>query len=103
MPRFPDDRLLGGFCRDLIHGPLTGRIPCWQGKKQGISAIQPFSANIRLENICESSDLRANSLRDEQGIYLREQGISVAEQGIWREIDPRAPNSLNAEGHFCSG
>jgi len=38
------------------------KIPRWQGKMQGISLIQPFSAKISVENICEFSGLRANSL-----------------------------------------
>jgi len=36
------------------------KIPRWQGKMQGISLIQPFSAKISVENICEFSG--ANSL-----------------------------------------
>src|SRR5271163_2410315 len=43
------------------------RIPWWQGKMQGISPIRPFSVDIRLENICEFSDLRMNSLCDRAG------------------------------------
>jgi hypothetical protein len=61
------------------------RIPCWQGKMQGISAIQSLFAKIRLENRRYFSDLRANSLRREQGIISREQGINLPfrpEQGI---------------------
>jgi hypothetical protein len=59
----------------LIHGLLACQIPCWQGKKQGISTIRPIFARIRLENSCKFNVLRENSLRIEQGIYLREQGI----------------------------
>src|SRR5271163_2627444 len=57
------------------------RIPWWQGKMQGISPIRPFSAEIRLENICEFSDLRTNSRISyaiEQGIHSPEQGIGSA-------------------------
>jgi hypothetical protein len=76
-----------------------GQIPCWQGKKQGISPIRPFFAKIRLENTCETSMLRENSLRGEQGIISRAQGIDshlAQEQGIWREIDPCAPTYQTA-------
>jgi hypothetical protein len=69
---------------------LACRIPCWQGKKQGISAIRPLSAKIRVKNIRQFSSLQLNSLRGEQGIISGEQGIRSAEQGIRREIDPRA-------------
>src|SRR5271154_6449420 len=48
---FPNGRLPGGLAADLIHSPMAWRIPCWQGKMQGISAIQPFFAINRLENI----------------------------------------------------
>ena len=40
---FPNGRLPGGLAADLIHSLLACRIPCGQGKMQGISAIQPFS------------------------------------------------------------
>src|SRR5271167_3888324 len=48
---FPDGRLPGGLAVDLIHSLLACRIPCGQGKMQGISAIQPFFAIFRIENI----------------------------------------------------
>jgi hypothetical protein len=64
-PSVPDSRPLGG--RELIHDLLMCRIPWWQGKMQGISPVRPFSAEIRLENICEFSDLRMNSLCDRAG------------------------------------
>jgi hypothetical protein len=43
---------------------------------QGISPIQPLFVKIRFENICESSSFETNSLLDEQGSILREQGIN---------------------------
>src|SRR5271170_4138410 len=42
---------------------LFGSVPCWQGKTQGISPIQPLFAKIGLENFREFSHLRVNSLR----------------------------------------
>jgi hypothetical protein len=54
------------------------RIPCWQGKMQGISPIQPLFAKFRRENVCYFSSLRENSLRSEQGIFSRPQGINSA-------------------------
>jgi hypothetical protein len=53
---------------NLIPSLLMCRIPCWQGKMQGISSIQPFFARIRLENKRKISSLPLNSLRAEQGI-----------------------------------
>ena len=38
-------------------GSLAARPPCWQGKMQGISPIQPLFAKIRHENMCEFSRL----------------------------------------------
>jgi len=38
-------------------GSLAARPPCWQGKMQGISPIQPLFAKIRHENMCELSRL----------------------------------------------
>jgi hypothetical protein len=49
---------------------------------QGILPIQPFSAKIHLRNICEFSSLRFGP-----------------EQGIWFEIDSRAPTGI-AEGRL---
>jgi hypothetical protein len=37
------------------------------GKKQRISPIQPFSANIRLDNNCDFSSLQITSLLDRTG------------------------------------
>jgi len=68
-----------------------GRIPCWQGKTQGISPIQPFFAKIRLENICECNGLQTNSLRIGAGNYFARAGNSFRPAGNLREFDPRAP------------
>src|SRR5579863_8524279 len=59
----PDRWLFGGLPADKLYNLLACVIPWWQGKMQGISPIQPFSSNIRLENICKFSRLRENSLR----------------------------------------
>jgi hypothetical protein len=70
-----------------------GRIPCQQGKKQGISPIQPFSAKIRHENICDFSSLqnefpaRVNreSIRDNRELFPRfglEQGIGKTRRSL---------------------
>src|SRR5271163_2433296 len=44
------------------HSLLKARIPWPQGKTQGIYPIPPFLAKICLENGCEFSGLRVNSL-----------------------------------------
>ncbi|HEY3720252.1 MAG TPA: hypothetical protein VGL41_08940 [Roseiarcus sp.] len=61
--------------RPGFYGSNAWQIPCWQGKMQGISPIHPFFAKICLKNLRKSNPLRVNSLREEQGIILREQGI----------------------------
>jgi hypothetical protein len=66
---------------------------------QGIFADSAFFAKVRLENIREFSGLQLNSLRPGREL-IREQGIRSAEQGIWGEIDPRAPNSPIAVRSF---
>jgi hypothetical protein len=71
---FPDRRLLGGAPRGLIHGIMTARIPWSQRKMQGISPNQPFFVKIYLENICEFSSLRMNSLRKQAGNFFASAG-----------------------------
>jgi hypothetical protein len=58
-----------------MKGWIVGGIPWSQGKMQGISTIQPFFPKMRLENNCYFGSLGENSLRREQGIYSRVQGI----------------------------
>jgi hypothetical protein len=62
------------FQRDHFHGLPMCRIPWSQGKMQGISPIQPFFANIRLESICEFSYLRDNSLSRRAGNFFASAG-----------------------------
>src|SRR5277367_4207453 len=75
----PDNRLLGGLPMDKFPDLPPCRIPWWQGKKQGISRIQPLFAKISLENICNSRYLREIiPYAIEQGINSRKQGINSA-------------------------
>src|SRR5271154_766711 len=67
--------------RGLIHGLLPCRIPWWQGKMQGILPIQPLFSKTHRKNICEFSNLRANSLLGRAGYFLPAQGINSREQG----------------------
>src|SRR5271156_4946755 len=75
----PDNRLLGGLPMDKFPDLPPCRILWWQGKKQGISRIQPLFAKISLENICNSRYLREIIPYEiEQGINSRKQGINSA-------------------------
>ena len=100
----PDRRLLGDAPLGLIHGLMTARIPWWQGKMQGISRIQPFFANIRIENISEFRYLRMNSLRRQSREFFcqRREFFCRAgnEQGIRPKTDPRAPTHPMASEYF---
>jgi hypothetical protein len=49
---------------------------------QGISTIQPFFSNIRLENICEYNDLQTNSLRAGAGNFFGRAGNQFRFAGI---------------------
>jgi hypothetical protein len=51
----PDSRLLGGLPWMKFYNLLPCRIPCGQGKMQGISPNQAFFAKNRLENTREFS------------------------------------------------
>jgi len=53
---------------------------------QGISSNQPFFAKICLENICEFSRLRMNSLRGRAGNFFARAGNFYGAQGIGREF-----------------
>jgi hypothetical protein len=75
---FPDRRLARRLGSEQFYNFWALRIPCWQGKMQGISPIQPLFAEIRVENLFELSYLRENSLCRQQGIISREQGITSA-------------------------
>jgi hypothetical protein len=54
------------FCR--------AEFPAGREKSREFSPIQPFFANIRLENICEWSGLQTNSLRIGAGNFFARTG-----------------------------
>ena len=76
----------------LISAVWPNSLP--QGKTQGISPIQPFSAKISLENICEFSSLQMNSLHGQRRELIRanreliqpQLGINSAYQDLSREL-----------------
>src|SRR5271156_6876964 len=70
---FPDYRFLGGLPR-INSRSLTARIPCWQGKTQGISRNRPLFCEIRLQSNCKFNGLEMNSLRDSAGNYFPRAG-----------------------------
>jgi hypothetical protein len=49
--------------RSSFYGLVVWTIPWSQGKTQGISPIPPPFREIRLENLCDSRNLRGKSLR----------------------------------------
>jgi hypothetical protein len=74
-----DNRLLGGSPMDKSPGLPPCRIPWQQGKKQGISRIQPLFTKIRLEDMCGSRYLREIIPQAiEQGINSRKKGSNSA-------------------------
>jgi hypothetical protein len=68
--------------------------PCQQGKKQGISSIQSFSANNCPENICEFSGLQNEfpARQNRESIRYNRETIPPYQGGTGkrREVDPRA-------------
>jgi hypothetical protein len=60
---------------------------------QGISPNPPPFSEIRLENLCDSSSLRGNSLRGGAGIFRARRELFPPfrpRQGKWHKIDPLA-------------
>src|SRR5271163_2495882 len=91
----PDRRLLGGSPRIEFQSLLKAQIPWSQGKTQGIFSIQPFFAKIYLENGCEFSCLRVNSLRRQSREFFCQRRELIRRAGNGREFrrktDPLAP------------
>src|SRR5271167_2517694 len=65
-------------------------IPWSQGKTQGISPNPPPFREIRLENICDSSGLRGNSLRGGAGNFFVHAG------NYFRLFDRGSENGLKS-------
>src|SRR5271170_2802724 len=70
-------------------------VPCLQGKKQGISPIQPFSAKSISKTSTNSVVCKRVPCATEQGINSRQQGSNSAlsgrnrEFGAWSILEPR--------------
>jgi hypothetical protein len=77
---------------DQFYNLLARQIPWSQGKMQGISPIQPLFAKSVAKTPVDTIACEIIPYTGEQGIILREQGISSAfwaGAGIWLEIEPR--------------
>src|SRR5271155_5391054 len=78
-----------------FHSLLKAQIPWPQGKTQGIFSIQPFFAKICLENSCEFSCLRMNSLLKQSREFFCQGRELIRRAGKWqgirRKTDPLAP------------
>src|SRR5277367_815991 len=75
-------------CRgSKFHSLLKAQIPWSQGKMQGIFSIQPFFAKICLENICEFSCLRMNSLLEQRREFFCQRRELIRRAGNRREFD----------------
>src|SRR5271168_4754180 len=61
-------------------------VPCLQGKKKGISPIQPFSAKTVSETSANSVVCKRVPCATEQGINSRKQGSNSALSGRNREF-----------------
>jgi len=72
-----------------FHSLLKTRIPWPQGKTQGIYSIQPFLAKIGLENGCEFSSLRVNSLHLQGREFFCQRRELFARAGNGREFRAR--------------
>jgi hypothetical protein len=81
---------------------LCGEFPGRREKCREFLPIQPFSAKISLENICEFSSLRANSLCSRAENQFGRAGMNspfwIGARN-WFEIDSRAPTGI-AEGRL---
>jgi hypothetical protein len=82
--------------RSSFYGLVVWTIPWSQGKTQGISPIPPPFREIRLENLCDSRNLRGKSLRGtrRRREFFRARGELFPpfrpRQGKWHKIDPLA-------------
>src|SRR5271155_440341 len=85
----PDRRLLGGSPRIEFHSLLKAQIPWPQGKTQGIFSIQPSFVKICLENICEFSCLRMNSLLEQRREFFCQRTEFIRRAGNGREFDAK--------------
>jgi hypothetical protein len=65
---------------------------------QGISSNRPLFRENQPQNDCESRTLRENSLRNEQGIYFREQGIDSASREFAQNLSARPDASEESKG-----
>ena len=75
-------------CRgSKFHSLLKAQIPWSQGKMQGIFSIQSFFAKICLENICEFSCLRMNSLLEQRREFFCQRRELIRRAGNRREFD----------------
>src|SRR5271169_1518535 len=80
---------LGSSAASKFHSLLKPRIPWSQGKTQGIFSIQPFFAKICLENGCEFSSLRVNSLRRQGREFFCQRRELIRRAGNGREFDAK--------------
>src|SRR5271169_6476768 len=69
-----------------FHSLLKAQIPWPQGKTQGIFSIQPFFAKICLENSCEFSCLRMNSLLEQGRVFFCQRRELIRRAGNGREF-----------------
>jgi hypothetical protein len=78
MPRYAKQPARWRLALDQFPVCRRAEFPAGREKSREFFRFSRFFAKIRLENIFFSRYLRGNSLRIEQGIYLRAHGISSA-------------------------
>src|SRR5277367_6452998 len=82
---------VGSLAASKFHSLRKPRIPWPQGKTQGIFSIQPFFAKICLENGCEFSCLRMNSLLEQGRVFYCQRRKLIRRGRNGREISTQKP------------